>query len=158
MKNMPKWHVKKQTLLAIARTVWLLAGGNVTRLGLLAYGQVEPVRALHLFLSLVVFAIFGSMFYRMSLKHAVRIRSYPESTRAFWHFFDLKSYAIMGFMMGGGIWLRGSGLVPPAFIAVFYTGLGLGLAGAGLQFWRLYFKRPDRHEPFWRKHRKACIK
>ena len=36
--------------------------------------------------------------------------------------------------MGGGIWLRSSGIVPDVFIAVFYTGLGLALALAGVLF------------------------
>ena len=52
-----------------------------------------------------------------------------------WHFFDLKAYCIMAVMMGGGIWLRASGLVPDVFIAVFYTGLGCALALAGVLFW-----------------------
>ena len=51
-----------------------------------------------------------------------------------WHFFDAKAYIIMAVMMGGGIWLRSSGLAPEAFIAVFYTGLGTALALAGLLF------------------------
>ena len=56
-----------------------------------------------------------------------------------WHFFDLKSYCIMAVMMGGGIWLRSSGLVPDVFIAVFYTGLGCALALAGVLFWIMFF-------------------
>lgn len=55
------------------------------------------------------------------------------------HFFDLKSYCIMAFMMGGGIWLRSSGLVPDVFIAVFYTGLGCALVLAGVLFWIMFF-------------------
>ena len=46
----------------------------------------------------------------------------------------------MAFMMGGGIWLRYSGLVPELFIAVFYTGLGCALAGAGILFWVMFFR------------------
>lgn len=46
----------------------------------------------------------------------------------------------MAFMMGGGIWLRSSGLVSNPFIAVFYTGLGLALALAGVMFWILFAK------------------
>lgn len=48
-------------------------------------------------------------------------------------------YGIMAFMMGGGIWLRSSGLVPNVFIAVFYTGLGCALALAGIIFWIMFF-------------------
>ena len=46
----------------------------------------------------------------------------------------------MAFMMGGGIWLRYSGLVPELFIAVFYTGLGCALAGAGILFRVMFFR------------------
>ena len=44
----------------------------------------------------------------------------------------------MAFMMGGGIWLRSSGLVPDVFIAFFYTGLGCALALAGVLFWVMF--------------------
>ena len=45
-------------------------------------------------------------------------------------------------MMGGGIWLRYSGLVPNVFIAVFYTGLGLALALDGVIFWIMFVRYP----------------
>lgn len=138
--------VKKRTLLAIAGCVWLVAGGNVARLGALAYRALPRVTWLYPLLSLVVFGLFGRMFFRMSQKHFRRIRSYPEPTRPFWHFFDGKAYLIMAVMMGGGIGLRYSGLVPEVFIAVFYTGLGCALALAGLFFWRAFF-RWDRETP-----------
>ena len=55
------FHVKKRTLLAVACIVWLIAGINVARLGLMACGHIAygPVHAL---LSLLVFAAFGAMF------------------------------------------------------------------------------------------------
>ena len=134
------FHVQKRTLLAIAGCVWLLAGINVARLGILSYQCMKIIRWYHPLLSVVVFTLFGFMFFKMSLKHTKRIQSYPESTRPFWHFFDIKAYCIMAFMMGGGIWLRSSGLVPNPFIAVFYTGLGLALALAGVMFWILFAK------------------
>ena len=56
----------------------------------------------------------------MSIKHTKRIKGYKEEFRPIWHFFDIKAYCIMAVMMGGGIWLRSSGLVPDVFIAVFY--------------------------------------
>lgn len=53
----------------------------------------------------------------------------------------------MAFMMGGGIWLRNSGLAPEVFIAVFYTGLGCALALAGVLFWVMFFRySEDRRE------------
>lgn len=135
MKNILK--IKPNTLLLIAGVVWLIAGFNVTRLGIIAYGELSKVGVVHILLSLVVFSIFGLMFYKMSIKHTKRIKTYTEP-RGFWHFFDIKAYLIMTFMMSGGIWLRSSGLAPTVFIAVFYTGLGIALAMAGVFFWCIY--------------------
>lgn len=135
----PFYHVEKRTLLAIAGCVWLIAGFNVARLGVIAYMNTEFAFWQPL-VSLAVFGAFGLMFFKMSVKHQKRIQGYAEPTRPFWDFFDLKAYCIMAFMMGGGIWLRYSGLVPELFIAVFYTGLGCALTGAGVLFWVMFFR------------------
>lgn len=139
MNKHPFYYVKKQTLLAVAGIVWLAAGVNVARLGILSYRLLPQVTWLHILLSLVVFCAFGMMFYKMSIKHTKRIKGYPEEYRPVWHFFDVKSYCIMAFMMGGGIWLRSSGFAPDVFIAVFYSGLGCALALAGMLFWAAFF-------------------
>ena len=138
--NRPFYHVKKRVLLVIAGCVWLAAGFNVARLGMLSYIELDEISVIHILLSIVVFSVFGLMFYRMSVKHTKRIRSYPHETRPVWNFFDLKSYLIMAFMMSGGIWLRNSGLAPEVFIAVFYTGLGCALGSAGVLFWVNFIK------------------
>lgn len=135
------FHVKKHTLLAIAGVVWMIAGFNVARLGILSYGKMQSLSVIHIVLSVVVFAVFGWMFYKMTIKHTKRIKGYKEEFRPIWHFFDLKAYCIMAVMMGGGIWLRSSGLVPDVFVAVFYTGLGCALTLAGVLFWVIFFKR-----------------
>lgn len=141
MKKRPAFHVKKHTLLAIAGCVWLLAGFNVARLGLISYGRLTRISAVHILLSLLVFCAFGFMFAKMSIRHRKRIHGYEEEWKPVWHFFDLRFYCIMAVMMGGGIALRVSGLVPDVFIAVFYTGLGCALALAGVLFWILFFLR-----------------
>lgn len=143
MKERKLFHVRKRTLLCIAGCVWLLAGFNVARLGIISYGRLEGITFWHILLSIVVFCAFGAMFFKMSMKHTRRITGYKEEFRPVWHFFDLKAYLIMAFMMGGGIWLRSSGLAPEVFIAVFYTGLGCALALAGVLFWGMFFKRAD---------------
>ena len=120
-----RFHVKKRTLLLIAGIVWLIAGFNVAK----GY--------LYLF-SVVVFFLFGMMFYKMSKKHTKRILGY-ESHRPFWHFFDLKAYLIMTCMMSGGIGFRAAGIFPDIFVAFFYSGLGCALALAGVVFTRNYF-------------------
>lgn len=96
-----RFHVKKRTLLLIAGIVWLIAGFNVARLGILSYRVIDRKWYLYLF-SVVVLFMFGMMFYKMSKKHTKRILGY-ESHRPFWHFFDLKAYLIMTCMMSGGM-------------------------------------------------------
>lgn len=137
------FHVKKRTLLAVAGCVWFLAGFNVARLGILSYENIK-IAIMYPLLSILVFVVFGTMFFKMSKKHTKRIQGYPEEFRPVWHFFDGKSYLIMAFMMGGGILLRSSGIAPDEFIAVFYTGLGCALALAGVLFW-IFFLR-DKNE------------
>lgn len=132
------FHVRKRTLLAVAGCVWLIAGFNVARLGVLSYREVPLISVVQILLSVIVFCAFGFMFYKMSMKHTKRIKGYQEEWKPVWHFFDVKSYCIMAFMMGGGIWLRSSGIAPNVFIAVFYTGLGCALALAGVLFWIMF--------------------
>ena len=112
-----RFHVKKRTLLLIAGIVWLIAGFNVARLGILSYRVIDRKWYLYLF-SVVVFFLFGMMFYKMSKKHTKRILGY-ESHRPFWHFFDLKAYLIMTCMMSGGIGFRAAGIFPDIFVAFF---------------------------------------
>ena len=69
MKKRPAFHVKKHTLLAIAGCVWLLAGFNVARLGLISSGRLTRISAVHILLSLLVFCAFGFMFAKMSIRH-----------------------------------------------------------------------------------------
>lgn len=140
MSRQSFFHVKKRTLLAIAGCVWMIAGFNVARLGILSYKKILSFTVIHILLSALVFIAFGLMFYKMTIKHTKRIKGYKEEFRPVWHFFDIKAYFIMAVMMGGGIWLRGSGLVPDVFIAVFYTGLGCALTLAGALFWVMFFR------------------
>ena len=120
----------------IAGIVWLIAGFNVARLGILSY--LEIAHRWYLFLlTIVVFLLFGTMFYKMSQKHTKRIMAYEEY-RPFWHFFDLKAYIIMVCMMSGGIGLRAAGVFVDIFISFFYSGLGCALALAGVIFIKNY--------------------
>ena len=125
--------VKRNTLLFLACLVWSAAGINILRIGLIAYDGYYSL--LNYLLSLVVFTVFQIfIFGRLVKKHTARISGYTEERHFFWKFFDGKAFAIMAFMMTGGIGLRISGLAPERFIAVFYTGLGASLLLAGLLF------------------------
>ena len=69
--------VKKRTLLLTAGIVWLAAGVNVARLGIISYLEIEQQWYLYV-LSVVVFLLFGMMFFRMTAKHTKRITGYSE--------------------------------------------------------------------------------
>ena len=105
-----RFHVKKRTLLLIAGIVWLIAGFNVARLGILSYRVINRKWYLYLF-SVVVFFMFGMMFYKMSKKHTKRILGY-ESHRPFWHFFWSESIFDHDMYDERRNWFQGSGNIP----------------------------------------------
>lgn len=131
--------VKRNTLLLLACLVWSAAGFNILRIGLMAYPAYRTVG--NYLLSALVFAVFQVfIFGKLVKKHTARISAYREEHHFFLKFFDGRSFAIMAFMMTGGIALRSSGLAPEQFIAFFYTGLGASLLLAGLLFGRNFGK------------------
>lgn len=136
----PWYRVPGGTLPAIAGSVWLAAGGNVARIGALAWRGLGRTGVGYPLLALAVFGLFGAMFLRLTGKHLRRIRGYGAGRQPLWRFFDRKGYGIMAAMMGGGLGLRYAGLVPEPFVAVFYTGLGCALALAGAAFWGAFFR------------------
>lgn len=130
--------VENKTLLFIAGIVWALAGFNILKIGIGTYAPY--VSFLNIACSAAVFLFFwGMIFQRLVKKHTKRIGEYSEK-QYFWHFFDLKSFLIMAFMMSFGILIRTFELMPKMCIAVFYTGLGLALFLAGLKFGVQYLK------------------
>ena len=131
--------VKRNTLLLLACLVWSAAGFNILRIGLMAYPAYRTVG--NYLLSALVFAVFQVfIFGKLVKKHTARISAYREEQYFLLKFFDGRSFAIMAFMMTGGIALRSSGLAPEQFIAFFYTGLGASLLLAGLLFGRNFGK------------------
>lgn len=131
--NRKFYEIPKRALLIIAGIIWMIAGFNVVRLGIISYKSIEMRWYLPV-LSVVIFVLFGMMFFKMTQKHSKRIMNYEEDYRPFWNFFDIKSYIIMAVMMGGGIGLRNAGVFPDVFVAFFYTGLGCALFLAGVCF------------------------
>lgn len=133
--------VRAKYLLVIAGIVWIAAGVNIVRLGVVACMEgTTPLWALIVGIPLT-FLAFHAMFTRLIGKHADRIRSYGEDRKHVLQFFDVKGYVIMIVMMGGGISLRAFNLVPTWFVAFFYTGLGLALTLAGIGFFVHFAKR-----------------
>ena len=132
--------VKKRVLLMLASIVWMIAGFNILRIGVISYAGYVTIW--NLFLSGLIFAAFWFLvFYKLVIKHTDRIQNYEDELQFFWHFFDKKSFLIMAFMMTFGIGLRASHFAPDVFIAVFYSGLGMALFLAGVLFGVHYFQQ-----------------
>lgn len=130
--------VKRRTLLFIAGLVWTIAGFNILKIGIMSY--TGYVHILNLVYSSIVFLMFWFfVFNKLVMKHTTRITGYEEERKYFWNFFDIPSFIIMAFMITAGISIRSFNLLPNLVIAVFYTGLGLALFGAGIKFMKNYF-------------------
>ena len=82
--------VSKTVLLFIAGIVWLAAGVNIARLGILSFGQMSQSMWWMLVIgAIAVFTVFHiKVFSKMVGKHANRIAGYVEDKIAFWRFFD----------------------------------------------------------------------
>jgi hypothetical protein len=81
------------------------------------------------------------VFSKLVHKHTGRIRERPEERLPFWNFFNASSWAVMAVMMGGGMTLRLSHLMPDWMIAFFYSGLGVALFICGVRFLRVYARK-----------------
>lgn len=125
--------IPKRFLLLIAALVWTVAGISVANIGIANYAKYFSV--LTVLLSAAIFCIFWfAIFQRLVQKHVRRIHTKLADKEFFLKFFDLKSFIIMGVMMAFGFSLRSFQIVPGFFIAFFYTGLGIALALAGVNF------------------------
>lgn len=134
--------VKKINLLAIAAIVWLIAGLNILKIGLLSYKN--NLTFLGLVISITVFLLFWlKIFRKLVNKHTIRIINMKEERQAFYKFFDKKSFMIMFFMMILGISIRGTNILEDVYIAEFYTGLGSSLTLAGISFSINYIKNSN---------------
>lgn len=127
-------HIRKHILFLIAGLVWFFAGINILRIGVLTWMEQQK-HLLYITLGAVFififffFVIFKPLFY----KHTARIRQKKEKSCMF-SFFDVKGWVMMIFMISLGITIRHFQLLPPAFIAAFYTGLSTALIATGILF------------------------
>lgn len=129
--------VNTKTLFFLAGIVWLIAGGNVAYIGLQSYDSYLTLK--HFIFSTIIFIVFLLMFSHIVQKHTLRIQSYQKA-QPIYRFFDGPSFLMMALMMSLGISLRAFHIVSFEFIAIFYTGLGLALCLAGIQFLTQFIK------------------
>ena len=130
--------INKIHLILLAAIVWFIAGFNVLRIGLEDYSPYLSI--INIVISIIIFGLFYLLiFSRMVNKVLKRIKHYKTKVY-FWKFLDMKSFLIMLFMMTFGILIRIFNLLPAKFIAIFYTGLGMALVLASINYAFNYLK------------------
>ena len=136
--------MKKYINISLVYAVAALAAGvfyrEFTKLsgftGVTVLGKVHP----HLFLLGMLIFMLVALF--TTHRDLARFKTF----KAFLWTYNI-GVVLTAVMMGGGVWLRSSGLVPDVFIAVFYTGLGIALAMAGVLFWIAFFRFTSENAP-----------
>ena len=135
-------HIPKNHLMLIAGLVWCAAGAMVCMIGLPLELGLAPSHLILLPLSGMIFlAFYFLVFSRLVRKHTGRIRARTEDRLPFWNFFNASSWAVMAVMMGGGMALRLSHLMPDEMIAFFYSGLGVALFLCGVRFLGIFARK-----------------
>jgi len=135
-------HIPKNYLILIAGLVWCVAGAMVCVIGLPLELGLAPSHLILFPLAAAIFiAFYFFVFSRLVRKHTGRIRARPEDRLPFWHFFNASSWAVMVVMMGGGLTLRLSHLMPDWMIAFFYSGLGVALFLCGVSFLGVFARK-----------------
>jgi small-conductance mechanosensitive channel len=134
--------VPKNQLMLIAGLVWCAAGAMVSVVGLPLELGLAPEHLILVPLAIAVFLTFYRLvFSRLVRKHTGRIRARREDRLPIWLFFNASSWVVMAVMMGGGMTLRLSHLVPDWMIAFFYSGLGVALFLCGVRFLGVFRRR-----------------
>jgi small-conductance mechanosensitive channel len=135
-------HLPKNHLMLIAGLVWCAAGAMVSFIGLPLEFGLAPAHLVLVPLAVVIFlAFYVFVFSRLVRKHTGRIRAREEERLPFWHFFNASSWVVMAVMMGGGMALRLSHVMPDWLIAFFYSGLGVALFLCGVRFLGVYARK-----------------
>lgn len=129
-----EFRVNKHTLLLIAGWVWIIAGVNILRIGVVTWLHDTSFWLFKVGEAIIVFLLFFAfVFRRLFSKYTLRISQKGEKNCPF-SFFDVKGWIIMIFMITFGVTVRYFYLLPNSFISVFYTGLSSALIITGILF------------------------
>lgn len=127
--------VPKRYLMLIAGCVWTFAGGMLFGKGinmLMAYPN-------EIWWKLIICVPLGFIFYifmfsKIFKKHSERILSIKHEKPCAFSFFNWKAYLMMGSMIGLGVFLRVSGIVPIRYLSLLYVTMGIPLSISAVMF------------------------
>ena len=136
-----KYGVNRQVLLITAGIVWIVAGANILRIGIVTWFSSSQYWLFKVGEATIIFLLFFIfVFKKLYYKHTKRIEQKKEKKNCPFAFFDVKGWIIMTVMITLGITIRSLHLLPDTFISVFYTGLSLALMFTGILFIRYWWK------------------
>ncbi|MCC8170204.1 MAG: hypothetical protein LIP00_00135 [Parabacteroides sp.] len=143
------FRVSKRTLFFIAGAVWLVAGLNILRIGIVTWQSDSHDWLFKAGEATIVFLLFFIfVFLKLFNKPPTRISRKPKEKTCPFSFFDKKGWIIMIFMVKLGITIRKFHWLPNSFIYVLYTGLSSALIITGFLFLRRGWKEQSgRAEP-----------
>ena len=114
-------------LYGLAALLWLIAGINVLRIGLVSWASEPNILGSILWL-LGSLAFFCGFIFRRVVRRNLSALAQREADSLRWYqCVTPSSWVIMVVMITLGITLRAFALVPQTFVTGFYTGLGLSL-------------------------------
>ena len=135
-----EYGVNRKVLLITAGIVWMAAGANILRIGIVTWLTDSQYWLFKIGEATVVFLLFFLLvFKKLYYKHTKRIEQKKKEKNCPFSFFDVKGWIVMGFMITFGITIRSFHLLPDAFISVFYTWLSLALMSTGGLFIRYWW-------------------
>ena len=135
-----KYGVNRNVLLITAGLVWIVAGANVLRIGVVTWMNNDKDWMFKTGEAIIVFLLFFVLVFRkLYYKHTRRIEQKKEEKNCPFSFFDAKGWVIMTFMITLGVSIRRLQLLPDTFISVFYTGLSVALILTGILFLRYWW-------------------
>ena len=135
-----KYGVNRKGLLINAGVVWMAAGANILRIGIVTWLTDSQYWLFKIGEATVVCLLFFLLvFKKLYYKHTKRIEQKKKEKNCPFSFFDVKGWIVMVFMITFGITIRSFHLLPDAFISVFYTGLSLALMSTGVLFIRYWW-------------------
>lgn len=101
-----EFRVNRRTLLLIAGCVWIIAGINILRIGIITWLNDAHYWLFKVGEAIVVFLLFFQfVFRRLFVKHSERISQKGEKNCPF-SFFDVKGWIVMIFMITFGVTIR----------------------------------------------------
>ncbi len=127
--------VRPQLLLFVAGIVWALAGCIL----LLKAWQFTDWTLNNLLIYQLISLVGGVLFYiflfsEISSRHIARLQSFTKDKVCVFSFFNLNSYMLMFLMIGIGILVRKTQVLPNGFLALFYLTMGLPLLISAFRF------------------------